>query len=146
MLYREYRNNFVLLNLKFTNTQLKNANTQWILFSRINTQYHKHLVSFLFFSVWLLSVLRGHSFFPSPPQRPMTSDFEEFLFQILSITFFLTILILEKEPEFPFFNVECQTRELLVPKKSFYNIFGTMQSLTGDWLGHLPHSMPALFH
>ena len=32
---------------------------------------------FNFFSVPLLSVLRGHSVFPSPPQRPMT-DFEGF--------------------------------------------------------------------
>ena len=31
-----------------------------------------------FFSVRLLSVLRGHSVFPSPPQLPMTSDFEGF--------------------------------------------------------------------
>ena len=38
----------------------------------------------------------------------MTSDFEGFLSQIVSITF-LTILILETEPVFPFFNVECQT-------------------------------------
>ena len=30
------------------------------------------------FSVRLLSVLRGQSFFSSPPQRPMTSDFEGF--------------------------------------------------------------------
>ena len=29
-----------------------------------------------FFSVRHLSVLRGHSFFSSPPQRPMTSDCE----------------------------------------------------------------------
>ena len=27
-------------------------------------------------------VLRGHSVFSSPPQRPMTSDFEGFLYQI----------------------------------------------------------------
>ena len=66
------------------------------------------------FFVRLLLVLRGHSVVSSPPQRPMTSDFEGFLSQILSITF-LTILILEKEPVFPFFNVVCQTRELLVP-------------------------------
>ena len=31
-----------------------------------------------FFSVRLVSVLRGHSVFSSPPQRPMTSDFEGF--------------------------------------------------------------------
>ena len=42
----------------------------------------------VFFCVRLLSVLRGHSFFSSPPQRPMTSDFEGFLYQILSITLF----------------------------------------------------------
>ena len=35
-------------------------------------------ISLLFFSVRLLSVLRGHSFFSSPPQRPMPSDFEGF--------------------------------------------------------------------
>ena len=40
------------------------------------------------FSVRPLSVLRGHSFFSSQPQRPMTSDFEGFLYQILSITLF----------------------------------------------------------
>ena len=39
--------------------------------------------------------------FSSPPQRPMTSDFEGFLYQILSITLF-SYLILEKEPVFPF--------------------------------------------
>ena len=39
-------------------------------------QGHSFLVFFL--SIRLLSVLRGHSFFLSPPQRPMTSDFEGF--------------------------------------------------------------------
>ena len=33
---------------------------------------------FFYFSVRLFSVLRGHSVFSSPPQRPMTSDFEGF--------------------------------------------------------------------
>ena len=50
--------------------------------------------------IWHLSVLHGHSFFSSPPQRPITSDFEGFLSQMLSITF-VYILILEKEPVFP---------------------------------------------
>ena len=51
---------------------------------------HKTVVSFflVFFSVRLLSVLRGYSFFSFPPQRPMTSDFEGYLHQILSITLF----------------------------------------------------------
>ena len=39
------------------------------------------------FSVRLLSLLCDHSVFSSPPQLPMTSDFEGFLYQILSITF-----------------------------------------------------------
>ena len=43
----------------------------------------------------------GHSIFSSPPQRPMTSDFEGFLYQIVSITLF-SYLILEKVPVFPF--------------------------------------------
>ena len=68
----------------------------------------------LFFVFFVSSVLRGHSFFSSPPQGPMTSDFEGFSYQIVSITF-LSHLNSEKEPVFPFFNVECQTRELLVP-------------------------------
>ena len=44
--------------------------------------------------------------FFTPPQRPMTSNFEGFLYQILSITLFL-ILILEKEPVFSLLNVQC---------------------------------------
>ena len=39
---------------------------------------NKRIFFFFFFSVRLVSVLRGHSVFSSPPQRPMTSDFERF--------------------------------------------------------------------
>ena len=39
-------------------------------------------------SIRLLSVLRGHSVFSSPPQRLITSDFDVFLYQILSIILF----------------------------------------------------------
>ena len=58
---------------------------------------------FLFFSVRLLSVLCGHSVFSSPPQRP--NDLR--LRRILSIPdfihyIFFPIIILEKEPIFPF--------------------------------------------
>ena len=60
------------------------------------------------FSVRLLSVLRGHSVFSSPPQRTMTSDFEG-----LSIPYFINyiyfpILILEKEPVFRFLMVNAK--------------------------------------
>ena len=54
----------------------------------IRSHYPSFFVFFVFFSVRLLSVLCGHSFLSSPPQRPMTSDFEGFLYQILSITLF----------------------------------------------------------
>jgi len=48
-----------------------------ILFLFRNIMYvHVFFVFCLFFSVQLLSVLRGHSVLLSPPQRPMTSDFE----------------------------------------------------------------------
>ena len=40
--------------------------------------YFNVLCFLVFFSVRLLSVLRGHSVFSSPPQRPVTSDFEGF--------------------------------------------------------------------
>ena len=52
------------------------------------------------FGVRLLSVLRGHSVFSSPPQRPMTSDFEAFSIPDCIHYIFVPILILE--PVFPF--------------------------------------------
>ena len=91
------------------------------------------------FCVQLFSVLRGHLAFLSPPQRPMTSNF--FLSQILSITFFFYLNSSERAG-ISLFNVECQTRVLLVP---FYNVFGMTRSLTGDWTQDLPHSKPALY-
>ena len=54
-------------------------------------------------------------FFSSPPQRPMTSNFEGFSIPDFIHYIYFPILILEKEPVFSLFNVECQTRELLVP-------------------------------
>ena len=62
---------------------------------------------FIFFSARLLSVLRGHSFFSSPPQRPMTSDFEGFSISDFIHYIYFPILILEKEPVFSLFNVQC---------------------------------------
>ena len=60
----------------------------------------------LLFNVRLLSVLRGHSFFSSSPQWPMTSDFEGFLSQFLSLTtdsIFITSLVWRGPwtPDFP---------------------------------------------
>ena len=66
---------------------------------------HCLILECLYFYIFLRStfVSSAWSFrFFIPAQRPMTSDFKGFLYQILSIT----ILILEKEPVFPFFNVQ----------------------------------------
>ena len=94
------------------------------------------------FSVRLLSVLRGHSFCSSPPQRPMTSDFKGFLSQILSITLFSYLNSWERAI-IPF--------SMLSAKQGnhwyhFYNVFGMTWSLTGDWNRDLPPPKPALYH
>ena len=60
-----------------------------------------------FFSVRLLSVLRGHSVCLSPPQRSMTSDFEGFSIPDFTHYIYFPILILEKEPVFSLLNVQC---------------------------------------
>ena len=59
-------------------------------------------LAYTFFSVRLLSVLRGHSFFSSLPQRPMTSDYEGFLYQMLSITLFSYLNSWERASIFPY--------------------------------------------
>ena len=90
------------------------------------------------FSVWLLSVLRGHSVVSSQPKRPMTSDFEGFIYQIISITLFSYLNSWERASIFPF---ECS----VLNKGTTGTIFGMTRSLTGDWTRDLPHSKPALY-
>ena len=62
----------------------------------------EHDYYFLIFSVRLLSVLRGHSFFSSPPQRPMTPDIWRIFYPRFYPLQYFPILILEKEPVLPF--------------------------------------------
>ena len=45
--------------------------------------------------------------FSSPPQRPMTSDFEGFSIPDFIHYIYFPILILEKEPVFSLLNVQC---------------------------------------
>ena len=68
-----------------------------------------------FFSDQLLSVLRGHSFFSSPPQRPMTSDFEGFSIPDFIDYIYFPILILEKEPVFLILMLSAKQGNYLVP-------------------------------
>ena len=69
--------------------------------------YLFNIFIFIFFIVQLLSVLRDHSVFSSPPQRPMTFDFEGFSIPDFIHYIYFPILILEKEPVFSLLNVQC---------------------------------------
>ena len=87
---------------------------------RMLCHYHSvyislHQNSFFFFFLFFLAILCGHSGFSSPPQRPMTSDFERFSIPDFIHYIYFPILILEKEPAFSLLNVQCLTRALLVP-------------------------------
>ena len=88
---------------------------------------------FYFFSVRLfLSVLRGHSVFSSPPQRPMTSDFEGFSIPDVIHYIYFPILILEKEPVFPPFACS------VLNKGTTGTVLITSLVWRGPWLGIEP--------
>ena len=74
-----------------------------------------------FFSVRLLSVLRDHSVFSSPPERPMTYDFAGFSIPDLIHYIFCPIFILQKEPVFPFLMLSAKQ---VYCWYHFYNVFG----------------------
>ena len=67
------------------------------------------------FQTRLLSVLCGHSVFSFPPQRPMTSDFEGFSIPDFIHYIYFPILILLKEPVFPFLMFGAKHGNYLVP-------------------------------
>ena len=106
------------------------------------TDWH-FLISLIvdFFSVRLLSVQRRHSVFSSPSQRPMTSDFEGFSIPDYIHYIFIPILIIQKEPLFPFLMLSAKQGNYWY---HFYNVFSMTRSLTGDWTRDLPHSKPAI--
>ena len=87
-----------------------------------------------FFSVRLLWFLRGHWFFSSRPQRPMTSDLR---------IFYPRSQFLRKSQYFRFWMFSAKQGHYWY---HFYNVFGMTRSLTGDWTRDLTHSMPALYH
>ena len=83
-----------------------------------------------FFSVWLLSVLRSHSFFFI--FHPATTANDLWLRRISIPDFyplhFFPILILEKEPVFPFLMLSGKQGYYWY---HFYNVFGITRSLSG---------------
>ena len=103
-----------------------------------NNDENKFFLAFDF--LW---VLRGHSVFSSPPHRPITADFEGLSIPDFIHYIYFIILILEKEPVFPFWMFSAKQGHYWY---HFYNVFGMTRSLTEDWTRDLPHSKPALYH
>ena len=122
-----------------------------------------------FFSIRLLSVLRGHSVFSYRPQRPMTSDFEGFFYpKFYPLHLFSYLTSWERASIFPFecsvlnkgttgtiFMTSLVWRGLWLgiepgtsrTRSQHYTTRLSMRrSLTGDWTRDLPHSKPALYH
>ena len=84
----------------FTFTARNDCPSFWtFIFQTQSHMFHFYYYFYIFFSVRLL---HGHLVFSSPPQRPMTSDFEGFLYQILSITLFSYLNSWERASIFPF--------------------------------------------
>ena len=106
-------------------------------------KYNTHFIRFFYicFSVRLLSVLRGHSVFSSPPQCPMTSDSEWFSIPDFIHYIYFPVLRL-KSQNFPFWLFRAQQGHYWY---HFYNVFGMTQSLNWDWVWDLPHWKPALY-
>ena len=55
----------------------------------------------------------------------------------MAASVYFSILILEKEPVFPFFMISAKQGNYWY---HFYNVFGMKRSLTGDWTRDLPYS------
>ena len=95
----------------------------------------KRLWDYYFFSIRLLSVLRGHSFLHphhNGQWLPTSKDFYTWSYQL----HYFLILILEKEPVFPFSMFSAKQGNY---RYNFYNVFGMTRSLSGDWTRDLPH-------
>ena len=82
-----------------------------------------------FFSVRLLSVERGHSFFSSRHNGQWPPTLKDFYTRSYPLHYFL-ILILEKEPVFPLSMLSAKQGRYWY---HFYNVCGMTRSLTGDW-------------
>ena len=78
-LAKESLHSFLIASIVWTNLHLT------VLQQPAKNRKKQYNFFFLFWHI-TLSVLLGHLFFSSLPQRPMTSDFEGFPSQILSIT------------------------------------------------------------
>ena len=66
------------------------------------TVYSSTVYKMLFIYWSNKSKSKSHSVLSSPPQRPMISDFDGFFIPDFILYIYFPILILEKEPVFPF--------------------------------------------
>ena len=66
-----------------------------------------HFIIFFFFKISTFVGFAWSFVFSSPPQCPMTLDFEGFSIPDFTHYIYFPILILEKEPVFSLLNVEC---------------------------------------
>ena len=89
------------------------------------------MIIIYFVRVRLVSVLRGHSVFSSPLQRPMTSGFEGFSIPDCIYYNCFPILILEKEPVFPCLMFSAK-------HGNYWYHFITSLVWRGHWLGVEP--------
>ena len=82
-----------------------------------------------FFTVWLLSVRQGHLVFHPHHNGQWPPTSKDFNTRSYPLHYFL-ILILEKEPVFPFWMFSAKQVQYWY---HFYNVFGMTRSLTWDW-------------
>ena len=95
-----------------------------------------------FFSVRLLSVLRGHRFFHPRHNGQWPPNSKDFYTRSYPLHYFL-ILKLEKGPVFPFSMFSAKQGNYWY---QFDNVFGMTRSLFVDWTRDVPHSKSALYH
>ena len=98
--------------------------------------------NFFFFSVRLLSVVRGHWFFHPRHNGQWPPTSKDFYTRSYTLHYFL-ILFFRKSQYLPCSMLSAKQGHYWY---HFYNAFGMTRSLTGDWTWDLPLSKPALYH
>ena len=113
-------------------------------------EYITHIVtwkpaaSLFFFSVRLLSVLRGHSVCLITATTVNDLRLQRISIPDLIHYIYFLILFLEKKTTvFPFSMLSAKHGSYC---HHVYNVFGMTRSLTGDCTRDIPHSKPALYH
>ena len=93
--------------------EIRSENSMYL----IKGSIYKHFFLFLIFNLFILFIFFGGGgsldlafvlISPSPPQRPITSDFEGFSIpESVHYIYFPILILEEKEPVFSLSNVQC---------------------------------------